>query len=177
MMRALVVALLAATPALAANVIYIDQVGDNNHISIKQNDGDNKSAIVLNQGDGNEQNIAQRGPGLDQAFIGTPPVGMLQGQFLPNTSTATNNYNLLSIVQMGTGNHTAAINLDSMVSNNNNTASILQSGDANKSFTLQLSGSGIGATVVQDNPTVADSASMSIQCLSPPCTGYSYIKH
>ena len=169
--------LLLTGSAAAGNMVYIDQVGDNNHISIKQNDGDNKSAIVLNQGDGNEQNIAQRGLGTDQAFIGTPPVGMSQGQFLPNTTAQTNSNNLLSIVQMGTGNHTAAINLDSTVSNNNNTASILQSGDANKSFTLQLSGSGIGATVVQDNPTVADSASMSIQCLSPPCTGYSYIKH
>jgi len=177
MKRALIAALLAATPALAANVVYIDQVGDNNHISIKQNAGDNKTAIVLDQGNSNEQNIAQSGLGTDQAFIGTPPVGLSQGQFLPNTSAPTNSSNLFSIVQMGAGNHTAAINLDSTTSNNNNTASIIQSGDANKSFTLQLSGSGIGATVVQDNPTVADSASMSIQCLSPPCTGYSYIKH
>jgi len=176
-MRTLTILLLLTTSTWAGNVVYIDQVGDSNHIAIKQNDGDNKSAIVLNQGDSNEQNIAQRGLGTDQAFIGTPPVGMSQGQFLPNTAAQTNSNNLLSIVQMGTGNHTAAINLDSTVSNNNNTASIMQSGDANKSFTLQLSGSGIGATVVQDNPTVPDSASMSIQCLTPPCTGYSYVKH
>jgi hypothetical protein len=176
-MRTLAILLLLTTSALAGNVVYIDQVGDNNHITIKQNDGDSQTAIVLNQGNGNEQNIAQQGPGTDQAFIGTPPAGMSQGQFLPNSSAPTNSSNLLSIVQMGAGNHTAAINLDSTTSNNNNTASILQSGDANKSFVLNLSGSGIGATVIQDNPTVADSASMSIQCLSPPCTGYSYIKH
>lgn len=176
-MRTLAILLLLTTSALAGNVVYIDQVGDNNHITIKQNDGDSQTAIVLNQGNGNEQNIAQQGPGTDQAFIGTPPAGMSQGQFLPNSSAPTNSSNLLSIVQMGAGNHTAAINLDSTISNNNNTASILQSGDANKSFVLNLSGSGIGATVIQDNPTVADSASMSIQCLSPPCTGYSYIKH
>jgi len=176
-MRTLAILLLLTTSALAGNVVYIDQVGDNNHITIKQNDGDSQTAIVLNQGNGNEQNIAQQGLGTDQAFIGTPPAGMSQGQFLPNSSAPTNSSNLLSIVQMGAGNHTAAINLDSTTSNNNNTASILQSGDANKSFVLNLSGSGIGATVIQDNPTVADSASMSIQCLSPPCTGYSYIKH
>jgi hypothetical protein len=176
-MKTLMILLLLTVPASAGNMIYIDQVGDNNHISIKQNDGDNKSIIMLNQGDSNEQNVAQRGLGTDQAFIGTPPVGMAQGQLLPDSTAQTNSNNLLSIVQMGTGNHTAAINLDSTVSNNNNTASIIQSGDANKSFTLQLSGSGIGATVVQDNPTVPDSARMSIQCLTPPCTGYSYVKH
>jgi len=176
-MRTIVILIMLTTSTLAGNVVYIDQVGDSNHIAIKQNDGDSQTAIVLNHGDGNEQNIGQSGSGADQAFIGTPPVGMSQGQLLPNTTAPTNSSNLLSIVQMGAGNHTAAINLDSTTSNNNNTASILQSGDANKSFTLNLSGSGIGATVVQDNPTVPDAATMSIQCLSPPCTGYSYIKH
>jgi Curlin associated repeat len=176
-MKIIVILLMLTVSASAGNMVYIDQVGDNNHISIKQNDGDNKSIIMLNQGDSNEQNVAQRGLGTDQAFIGTPPVGMTQGQLLPDSTAQTNSNNLLSIVQMGTGNHTAAINLDSTASNNNNSASISQSGDANKSFTLQLSGSGIGATVVQDNPTVADRASMSIQCLTPPCTGYSYVKH
>jgi len=176
-MRTLLIFLLLSSSAIAGNTVYIEQVGDSNHITVKQNDGDNKSAIMLNQGDGNEQNIAQRGSGADQAFIGTPPAGMSQGQFIMNNAAPSNSGNLLSIVQMGAGNHTAAINLDSTTSNNNNTASILQTGDANKSFTLNLSGSGIGATVIQDNPTVPDAARMSIQCLSPPCTGYSYVKH
>ena len=73
----------------------------------------------------------------------------------------------------------ASILFQNGATNNNNTASITQAGGvgANKQFTLQLNGSGIGATVVQDNATTPDSSSMSITCLTPPCGGYSYIKH
>jgi len=171
--------LLLATPVYAQNSVYIDQIGNNNTIYVDQNGSTNKSITILNGGDNNTISVFQQDSGTQQAFIGTvpnqPPGSTNNNQFVyPNTN---NNNNTLSIVQTGSGNHTAAINLDPTTSNNNNTASIMQGGAASKSFNLNLSGSGIGATVIQNNPTVPDAASMSIQCLSPPCNGYSYTKH
>jgi len=164
----------------SSNSVYIDQIGNNNTTYIDQNGSTNKSITILNGGNNNTISIFQQDSGNQQAFIGTvpdKPGPVNNNQFVfPNTNNNNNN-NTLSIVQTGSGNHIAAINLDPTTSNSNNTASIMQSGTANKSFNLNLSGSGIGASIVQDNPTVPDSASMSIQCLTPPCNGYSYIKH
>jgi hypothetical protein len=101
----------------------------------------------------------------------------VNGTLNTNTSAGSNNNNTLTILQSGSGNHTAAINLDASTVNTNNGAAIHQSGDADKSFTLNLSGSGITAKVLQDNPLTPDSGSMSIQCYTKNCTGYSYIKH
>jgi len=169
--------LLWITPA-AAGSVYIDQVGDSNNIFVEQTTSGNPQATILNQGDSNNLTIVQEGDGNHQAFIGTPPTGMgLNGTLNTNTNAANNNNNTLTIIQSGSGNHTAAINLDATTANSNNGAAIHQSGDADKSFVLNLSGSGITAKVLQDNPTVSDSGSMSIQCLTPPCTGYSYTKH
>ena len=169
--------LLWITPA-AAGSVYIDQVGDGNNIFVEQVVSGNPQAIILNQGDNNNLTIVQEGSGDHAAFIGTPPTGVnIDGTIATNTAAANNNNNTLTIIQSGSGNHTAAINLDSATTNNSNTAIITQSGDANKNFTLNLSGSGIGATVLQDNPLTPDSGSMSIQCLTPPCSGYTYTKH
>jgi hypothetical protein len=169
--------LLWITPATAGSV-YIDQVGNGNNIFVEQVSSGNAEAIILNQGDNNTHTIVQEGSGDHLAFIGTPPVGKnYDGTYNTNTNAGNNNNNTLTILQNGVGNHTAAINLDATTQNNNNVASITQSGDANKSFVLNLSGSGIGANVLQDNPLTSDSGSMSIQCLTPPCSGYSYTKH
>jgi hypothetical protein len=169
--------LLWITPA-AAGSVYIDQVGDSNNIFVEQVSSGAPQATILNQGDDNNLTIIQNGSGNHAAFIGTPPVGMNQdGTIATNTNAANNNNNTLTIIQSGSGNHTAAINLDGTTSNSNNGAAIHQSGDADKSFVLNLSGSGITAKVLQDNPLTPDSGSMSIQCLTPPCSGYSYTKH
>jgi len=169
--------LLWITPASAASV-YIDQVGNGNNIFVEQVVSGNPQATILNQGDNNYLTIVQEGGGDHAAFIGTPPTSMgVNGTLNTNTSAGSNNNNTLTILQNGSGNHTAAINLDASTSNNNNIATITQTGDANKNFVLNLSGSGIGATVLQDNPLTPDSGSMSIQCLTPPCSGYSYTKH
>jgi len=169
--------LLWITPCYAGSV-YIDQVGNGNNIFVEQVSSGNAEAIILNQGDNNTHTIVQEGSGDHLAFIGTPPVGKnYDGTYNTNTNAGNNNNNTLTILQNGSGNHTAAINLDATTQNNNNIASITQSGDANKNFTLNLSGSGIGATVLQDNPLTPDAGSMSIQCLTPPCSGYSYTKH
>jgi hypothetical protein len=169
--------LLWITPASAASV-YIDQVGNGNNIFVEQVVSGNPQATILNQGDSNNLTIVQEGGGDHQAFIGTPPTGMgVNGTLNTKTSVGSNNNNTLTILQNGSGNHTAAINLDASIPNNNNVATITQTGDANKNFVLNLSGSGIGATVLQDNPLTPDSGSMSIQCYTGNCTGYSYIKH
>lgn len=156
-------------PTAMGNFVYIDQVGSNNSISIDQQDIGNKQALVINNGDVNEFTILQKGTGNHVAAIG------------PNNTSANsnNNNNILSITQEGSGNHTASILFQNTTTNNNNTASITQKGNigADKQFNLQISGSNANATVVQDNLTTPDNASMSIQCLTPPCSGYSYIKH
>jgi len=169
-------ALLIITPVYAVDSVYIDQVGDLNSITVNQSAGDGQTAIVLNQGNNNQFGITQQGPGAHMAFIGTPPAGQTGTTFV--TSIAPNNSNnMLNIFQTGSGNHTAAINLDKTTSNNNNTATIQQAGSAPKSFVFNLSGSGITANALQDNPLTPDASSMSIQCLTPPCSGYSYTKH
>jgi hypothetical protein len=166
---------LMITSAYAADSVYIDQVGDLNTITVNQSAGDSQTAIILNQGHNNQFGITQQGPGAHMAFIGTPPAGQSGGNFI--TSIAPNNSNnLLNIFQTGSGNHTAAINLDKTTSNNNNSATIQQAGSAPKSFVFNLSGSGITANALQDNALTPDVSSMSIQCLTPPCSGYSYSK-
>lgn len=168
--------LLTMPVAAGSSSVYIDQVGDYNSIYITQQDADSKEAILLNKGNNNQSVVIQEGSGAHQAFIGTPPVsGSTSTGFTTNT-LYNNNNNILSILQSGAGNHTAAINLDPTTTNNNNTATITQAGNANKSFSLGLSGSGITANVLQDNLLTPDSGSMNITCLTPPCSGYSYIK-
>jgi hypothetical protein len=158
---------LSQTIPPTGNFVYIDQIGDNNNITVVQQDSDRQRAAIINQGDGNILAIIQQGSGQHIASI-------------TNNSIATNNNNnILSIEQVGTGNHMASILLNNNIGASNNTASISQSGgvSANKQFTLELQGSRIGVNVIQDNPTTPDSANMSIQCLTPPCNGYSYTKH
>jgi hypothetical protein len=155
----------AQTIPSTGNFVYIDQIGDNNNITVIQQDSDRHRALILNQGDGNILSITQQGTGQHTASI-------------TSLTTATNSNNILSIDQVGTGNHMASILLNNNSGANNNTVSISQAGGvgANKQFTLELKGSQIGVSVVQDNPTTPDSSSMSIQCLTPPCSGYSYSK-
>jgi len=163
------------TPVYAADTVYIDQVGDLNNITVNQKDSDSKTAIVLNQGNNNQLAIIQEGTGAHMAFIGTPPAGQSGANFITSIAPNNNN-NILTIFQTGSGNHTAAINLDKTTSNNNNSAVIQQAGSAPKSFVFNLSGSGITANALQDNPLTPDASSMSIQCLTPPCSGYTYTK-
>jgi len=167
--------LLLITPVYAADSVYIDQVGDLNIINLNQSAGDNQTAIILNQGHNNQFSITQQGPGAHMAFIGTPPASQNINGFVTNIAPNNSN-NILNIFQTGSGSHTAAINLDKTTSNNNNNATIQQAGSAPKSFVFNLSGSGITANALQDNLLTPDASSMSIQCLTPPCSGYTYVK-
>ena len=179
-MRYFLLFLLFTTAAFAENTVYIDQIGSNNTTTISQLGSTDKTAIILNKGDSNNISISQDDSGNHQAFIGTPPTqppSNQNNQSYVYPTTNNNSNNNLSIVQVGSGNHVASINLDPTITTSNNTATIIQGGSANKSFNLTLSGSSISANVIQDSATVPDAASMSIQCLTPPCSGYSYSKH
>ena len=81
--------------------------------------------------------------------------------------------NNVTTSQTGSGNHFLELNIPT----NGNTVNVTQSGSAQKMFSLTLNTSNTGVTVTQDNPTTADSASMSITCTTGSCTGYSYVKH
>jgi hypothetical protein len=153
----------------SGSFIYVDQIGNANNIFIDQTDTGRKQAAVISNGDVNLYSLMQSGTGNQTAMIAST-----------NTSwNSSNNNNTLQITQSGAANNSATIQFLNGASNSNNTASITQTGaaGADKQFTLQLNGSGIGATVVQDNLLNKDSGSMSITCVAPPCSGYSYIKH
>jgi hypothetical protein len=155
----------AQQPPAIGNFVYIDQIGNNNNIVVYQEDSDQKRANIVSNGDNNDYSIFQRGTGNHTALISS------------FNSAISNSNNMSNITQEGAGNHTA--NILSNGSAGSNTASITQKGGAgaDKQFTLQLQGNGIGVKVTQDNPTTPDSSSMNIQCLTPPCNGYSYTKH
>jgi hypothetical protein len=152
----------------SGNLVYIEQVGSNNTIYVEQKDIDIKAVNIVNTGDNNDFSISQQGMGSHIASI-SPSSG---------AKNSVNNNNTISIQQSGAGNHTAVVSLDDPVANSNNVASIVQAGGigANKQFTLQLQGSGIGVNVLQDNATMPNAGTMLIQCLTPPCSGYSYTR-
>ena len=156
----------AAAQTVTGNQVYIEQVGSNNIVYVEQKDLDIKSASVVNKGDNNDFSISQQGLGNHTATI------------TPSVTTSVNNNNTISIQQSGAGNHTANVLFDDPVANSNNVASIVQAGGvgANKQFTLQLQGNGITANVLQDNATMPNTGTMLIQCLTPPCSGYSYTR-
>ena len=162
--------LLLATPALAqSSLVTIDQIGSRNTIAVDQKDGGGKTARIQNSGDDNQFIILQQSTGQHTAEIKKDATA----------SSSVNGSNTLTIIQDGAGDHSAIILLKDPAANSNNNATVSQSGGvgANKSFTLGLEGSGIGVTVTQNNPGLPDAGSMNIQCLTPPCGGYSYIRN
>jgi hypothetical protein len=168
-MRYLIILLLSSTAMAQSNLVTIDQIGSRNTIVVDQKDGGSKTAEASNSGDDNQFIILQQGTGQHSASIKKDAIA-------PNSVNSTNT---LTITQDGSGDHSAQIKLKDPVANSNNNASITQSGGvgANKTFTLGLEGSGIGVTVMQNNPGLPDTGSMNIQCLTPPCGGYSYIRN
>lgn len=82
--------------------------------------------------------------------------------------------NYIDVSQKGLGSHTSIINQPGP---GGHSANISQSGNLSKNFTLTLLGTGIGVSIMQNNLLSSDVGSMSIQCLTPPCFGYSYTKN
>lgn len=165
--------------------VYIDQVGNNNTFKVEQdgtghivgvavgahlpaNNNDLKTGYTIGNnpylGSGtsefNNISIKQTGPGMQTTKIE-----------LPNAS-----YNLITVDQSGSANHTFNIVSGANTTNINNTISATQSGSAQKDFTLNMNGSnGAQVTVQQTNPTQANTGSMTIQCTT--CGAYSYIRN
>jgi hypothetical protein len=165
--------------------VYIDQVGNNNQIKVEQDGSGHVTAVAIGAylpansndlktgytignnpylGSGvsefNNIRIKQQGPGMQATKIE-----------LPNASS-----NLISVDQSGTANHNFNIVSGAGTTNVNNTITATQSGSAQKDFTLNMNGSnGATVTVQQNNPTQANTGSMTIQCTT--CGAYSYIRN
>lgn len=169
------------------NTINIDQIGDNNSITITQDGTDHTATVELGKttaGSGNIVTIEQRDAA--KTSIVEIKTGINNGvnilqQGAGNHVAALQNFigsgNNIAIDQSGAGNHTFTVSNYNNATNNGNTVTATQSGGlgADKTFNLLLNGaSGAGVTVTQTNPTQANQGSMSIQC--NPCGSYSYIR-
>ena len=169
--------------------IYIDQVGSYNTVNITQDantefakitagsvsDTDNNSYTINQQGYGNMVagidlqsginntfNIQQNGAGTYTALI----------------NGLNGSANSITVSQYGSATSTFHLETGANTINNADTINVTQGGNvgADKSFNLTLNGSsGATVTIVQDNPTVSNSGSMTISCLI--CGSYSYIRH
>ena len=163
-MRILLSLLLFTTVVQAQNAVYIDQVGSYNNIYIDQKDSVQKSTNITATGDLNTINVLQQG-------LGNHTLGI---------QNLKGNNNILNLIQTGSGAH--ELNIINMpgTTNSGNNITANQSGNAgaNKWFNIWLNGTtGVNVSVTQDNATTPDQASMSIQCLTPPCGTWTYVKH
>jgi hypothetical protein len=169
------------------NTINIEQIGDNNSITISQDGSGHTATVELGKttaGSGNVITIDQRD--VPQTAIVEIKTGINNGvnilqQGAGNHIAAIQNFigsgNNISVDQGGAGNHTFTVSNYSSNTNNGNTITATQNGGlgADKTFNLLLNGvTGAGVTVTQTNPTQANQGSMTIQC--NPCGSYSYIR-
>lgn len=171
----------------ADNSVFIDQVGNNNVISITQDYVGNTATVDIGNlapSDSNTVNITQQGPGTLNSLVDiksginnsitTNQVGT--GNMTASVQNLNGSANSISISQYGSGNHTMNIIGAAGTTNNMDTVNTVQSG-ADKSFTLNLNGTnGATVTVQQTNPTISNTGSMTITCTSGNCGNYSYIR-
>lgn len=169
--------------------IYVDQVGDNNTYTLSQEYSGNYIKITtgfISPTDSNSFTVTQNGTGslvagIDlQAGINNT-FSITQSGSANNLATVTGlngTANSITINQSGSSNNAFNLTATAGTLNSANTVNVTQSGNsgADKSFSLTLNGSsGATVTVIQDNPTVSNSGSMTISCLI--CGSYSYIRH
>jgi len=144
-----------ATTPIGKNLAEVSVTGNNNVVSLTQQQG-SKYAEIITNGLGNQISAQQKDAGGKSLFI-----------------NALGNSNNISTLQQGTANHF----LDISAPFGGVTASVTQLGASAKQFQLLLNSPGIGVTVTQNNLTAADSAKMEITCTTGPCNGYSYTKN
>jgi hypothetical protein len=172
------------------NSITIDQVGDNNTISITQDGSAHSVSLTLGKtssADNTNINIVQQGTGAKTATIEIPS-GINNGVLLFQDGTGNHTANIqnlngsannIGITQTGAGTHSMTITGGTSTVNSNNTVDVTQSGGAgaDKTFNLWLNGAtGAGVTVQQTNPSQANQGGMNIQC-NPCGSGWSYIRN
>jgi hypothetical protein len=151
-----------ARQSQTANEIYIEQVGDNNSITIRQgtssagknrmtvNATGNSNTLNLNQGyntdgtvsagDGNNHYLLLTTSG-NSNNITTSQTG--NGQY--NETTVTGNSNVINLQQMGTGSKTLFTN----VNGSNNTAIVQQKDSGQDYLDLKLTGNGHNVNALQ----------------------------
>jgi hypothetical protein len=170
--------------------ITIDQIGDNNTVTIVQDSSGHNTTVNLGRVssvDNTNINITQQGTGAKTATIDIPAginngVVLFQdgaGNHTANIQNLLGSGNNIGINQTGAGNHTFNLTNPWNATNNANTIDVTQSGvtGADKTFNLWLNGAtGAGVTVQQTNPTQANQGGMTIQC-NPCGSGWSYIRN
>lgn len=144
-----------ATTVLGNNLAEVSVTGNNNNVSLTQQNNGKYTELVMN-GTGNQLTAQQKDAGGKYAFF-----------------NILGNSNVITTTQSGSGNHF----LDISAPYGGLNATITQSGASQKLFQLIINNPGIGVTVSQTAASATDSASMAITCTSGPCTGYSYIKN
>jgi hypothetical protein len=167
-----------------SSYVYIDQVGNNNQITITQDGTGHLVAVAIGATLPTNSNDLKTGYG-----IGTTPYNGMGASEYNNITinqqgvgshkttielpVASNN--LINLDQSGAGNHTFNLTATSNTNNINNTINSTQSGTGDKSFALTLDGTnGAAVTIQQTNPTQANTGAMTIQCTT--CGAYSYIR-
>lgn len=144
-----------ATTVLGNNLAEVSVTGNNNTVSLTQQNNGKYTELVMN-GTGNQLTAQQKDAGGKYAFF-----------------NILGNSNVITTLQQGTGNHF----LDISAPYGGLNATITQSGASQKLFQLIINNPGIGVTVSQTAASATDSASMTITCATGPCNGYSYTKN
>ena len=188
----LVILLLMVGYAYAAdNKIIVDQIGSGNTIVIEQvgkghqatvntgaaSDVDNVTLTILQQGTGAKTSTVAIPSGINNS-VNIQQDG--SGNHVASIQNLNGSGNSVTVNQSGAGKHELNVIGGAGATTTGTTVSGVQSGGvgADKWFNVNLNGSaGATVTVVQDNATTADQASMNIQCLSGTCGTFSYIKH
>ena len=188
----LVILLLIVGHAYAAdNKITVDQVGSGNTVTVEQIGKGHQATVNMGSAtdvDNVTLTILQQGTGLKTTTVAMPSginnsVNIQQdgaGNHVASIQNLNGSGNSVTVNQSGAGKHEFNVIGATGVTTTGTTVSGVQSGGAgsDKWFNVWLNGSvGATVTVVQDNATTADQASMNIQCLSGTCGTFSYIKH
>ena len=168
-----------------SNYIYIDQVGNNNQVSITQDGTGHLAAVAIGATLPTYVNDLKTGYGIGTTpynGVGTSEYNNITinqqgvGSHTTTVELPRASSNLITVDQSGSANHSLKIVSTANTNNVNNTISATQSGSAEKSFALTLDGTnGAAVTIQQTNPTQANSGSMTIQCVT--CGAYSYIRN
>lgn len=170
------------------NSIYIQQIGDNNIITVAQ-DGSGHTAIVNLGNTSNVDNtnisIDQKDSGIKTASIEIKSginngINILQqgyGQHVASIQNLNGSANTINIDQNGLGNHNFSIINTTGTTNSGNSVNGLQTGSGDKIFNLTLDGA-TGATVsVQQTIQNANTGAMTIQCAPSTCGTYTYTRN
>jgi hypothetical protein len=168
-----------------SNYIYIDQVGNNNQVTVMQDGTGHVAAVAIGATLPANTNDLKTGYGIGTTpYTGTGTseynnITISQQGVGSHTTTIElprANNNLINLDQSGAGNHSMTVSSTANTNNINNTILATQSGSGDKTFALTLDGTnGASVTVQQTNPTQANTGAMTIQCTT--CGSYSYIRN